>query len=69
MTGDIVAILTNEAAVFNYPGDSNRVGENYGDWFVLTKAVPAIGTPMTVQIGPWPPVAAAKPRPEVPKAK
>jgi len=59
MTGDVIAILTNEAAIFNYPGDSNRVGENYGDWYVLTKAVPAIGTPVSVQIGPWPPAAAA----------
>ena len=69
MTGDIVAILTNEASVFNYPGDSNRVGENYGDWFVLTKAVPAIGTPVSVQIGPWPPAAPAQPRPEAPQPK
>ena len=68
MTGDIVAILTNEAAIFNYPGDSNRVGENYGDWFVLTKKVPAIGTPVSVQIGPWPP-AAAQPRPAAAKPK
>lgn len=69
MTGDIVAILTNEAALFNYPGASNKVGDNYGDWFVLTKAVPAIGTPVTVQIGPWPPAAAAKPPAAAPKTK
>ncbi|KAB2638925.1 MAG: hypothetical protein DVB25_06745 [Verrucomicrobia bacterium] len=69
MTGDIVAILTNEAAIFNFPGDSNKVGENYGDWFVLTKVVPTIGTPVTVQIGPWPPATAAagQPRPEAAK--
>ena len=69
MTGDIVAILTNEAAIFNYPGDSNKVGDNYGDWFVLTKAVSAIGTPVTVQIGPWPPATAAKPKPDAAKPK
>jgi hypothetical protein len=63
MTGDIVAILTNEAAVFNFPGDSNRDGENYGEWFVLTKAVPAVGTPVTVEIRPWPPVAKPAPQP------
>ena len=68
MTGDIVAILTNEAAIFNYPGDNNRVGENYGDWFVLTKGVPAVGTPITVEIRPWSP-AAAKPHPETPKSR
>jgi hypothetical protein len=64
MTGDIVAILTNEAAVFNYPGDSNRDGEDYGAWFALTKAVPAVGTPVTVEIRPWPPVAKPAPKPE-----
>ena len=63
MTGDIVAILTNEAAVFKFPGDSNRDGENYGEWFVLTKAVPAVGTPVTVEIRPWPPVAKPAPQP------
>ncbi len=69
MTGDIVAILTNEAAIFNFPGDSNKVGENYGDWFVLTKLVPAIGTPVTVQISPWQATPAAKPRPASTKSK
>ena len=53
MTGDIVAILTNEASIFNYPGSSNQQGDNYGDWFVLTKLAPAIGTPVTVEIRPW----------------
>ena len=69
MTGDIVAILTNEAAIFNYPGDSNRVGENYGDWFVLTKMVPAIGTPVTVEIRPWSPAAAPAKAPAAAPAK
>ena len=61
MTGDIVAILTNEAAIFNYPGASNQQGDNYGDWFALTKSVPPIGTPLTVEIRPWP--ATTKPAP------
>ena len=61
MTGDIVAILTNEASIFNYPGTSNQQGENYGDWFALTKLVPPIGTPVTVEIRPW--SAATKPAP------
>ena len=59
MTGDIVAILTNEVSIFNYAGTSNKQGDNYGDWFALTKRIPAIGTPVTVEIRPW--VAVSKP--------
>jgi hypothetical protein len=61
MTGDIVAILTNEVALFNYPGSSNQEGANYGDWFVITKLVPPLGTPVTVEIRPW--STAPKPAP------
>lgn len=53
-TGDLIAIQTNEAAVFNYPG-SDR--ENDEVWMPAAKRMPADGTTVTVEIRPWPPVA------------
>ncbi len=53
MTGDIVAILTNEAAIFNYPGENNRINADYGVWYALTKVIPDVGTPVIVEIRPW----------------
>jgi hypothetical protein len=72
VTGDIVAILTNQAAIFNYPGDNNRDGEDYGSWYALTKMVPDVGTAVIVEIRPWSPAAgpASKPTPKpAPKAE
>jgi len=66
ISGDIVAILTSEAAIFNYPGANNRVGADYGNWYALTKVIPDVGTPVTVEIRPWSPAAgpASKPTPK-----
>jgi hypothetical protein len=72
VTGDIVAILTNQAAIFNYPGDNSRVGENYASWYALTKMIPEVGTTVIVEIRPWLPAAepASKPTPKpVPKTE
>lgn len=72
VTGDIVAILTNQAAIFNYPGDNNRDGEDYGSWYALTKMIPDVGTAVIVEIRPWSPAAgpASKPTPKpAPKAE
>jgi len=65
VTGDIVAILTNQAAIFNYPGDNSRVGEDYASWYALTKVIPDVGTAVTVEIRPWSPAAKSEPTPEL----
>lgn len=59
-TGDLIAIQTNQVAVFNYPG-SDR--ENDDVWMPATKRVPAEGTQVTVEVRPWPPAAKASPVP------
>jgi hypothetical protein len=59
-TGDLIAIQTNEAAIFNYPGE-NR--ENDEVWFPATKRLPPMGTQVTVEIRPWAPATKAKPKP------
>ena len=63
VTGDIVAILTNQTAIFNYPGDNSRVGENYASWNALTKVIPDVGTPVIVEIRPWSQPAKSEPKP------
>lgn len=63
VTGDIVAILTTQAAIFNYPGDNNRVGEDYASWYALTKMIPDVGTAVTAEIRPWSPAAEPATRP------
>jgi len=57
VTGDIVAILTTQAAIFNYPGDNNRHGDDDASWYALTKMIPDVGTAVIVEIRPWSPAA------------
>ena len=63
VTGDIVAILTSQAAIFNYPGDHNQNGTDYGNWYALTKMLPDVGTAVMVEIRPWSPAAEAVSKP------
>jgi hypothetical protein len=56
-TGDLIAIQTNEAAIFNYPG-ANR--DNDEVWFPAAKLLPALGAEVTVEIRPWAPISKAK---------
>ena len=49
-SGDIVALFTNNASLFNWPGKDG----NFDDvWLPSTKRIPKVGTPVKVTIKPF----------------
>ncbi|HVJ46018.1 MAG TPA: YdjY domain-containing protein [Luteolibacter sp.] len=50
-TGDIAAIYLSRSALINYPGKDNQ---DDTVWFVYPKRVPALDSPVTVIISPFP---------------
>jgi hypothetical protein len=48
--GDMVAIIMDGSALFNYPGKDNGNDEA---WTVMSKRVPPLGSPVTVVITPY----------------
>lgn len=51
ITGDLIAIYTTQSAIITYPGESN---DDDTVWFPYPKRVPAVGTPVTLIISPYP---------------
>ena len=49
-SGDIVALFTNNASLFNWPG---RDGNLDDVWIPTTARVPEVGTPVTITIKPF----------------
>ena len=48
-SGEIAALFTSSAALFNYPGKDRDLDDV---WVPATKRLPAAGTPVTISIIP-----------------